>query len=75
MTWRLPSSRTLVLALPFAWLGLFFLAPFLIVAKIALSEAALGIPPYAPIARRTEQDALELVLNLENIALLVQDSF
>lgn len=75
MTWRLPSSRTLVLALPFAWLGLFFLAPFLIVAKIALSEAALGIPPYAPIARRTEQDALALVLNLENFALLVQDSF
>lgn len=45
MSWRLPAGRTLVLALPFAWLGLFFLFPFLIVARIALSEAALGIRP------------------------------
>jgi putrescine transport system permease protein len=75
MRWRLPSSRTLVLALPFVWLGLFFLAPFLIVAKIAVSEAALGIPPYAPIARWTEQGALALVLNLENFTLLVADRF
>jgi putrescine transport system permease protein len=75
MRWRAPSSRALVLALPFLWLGLFFLAPFLIVAKIALSEAALGIPPYAPIARWTEEGALALVLNLENFALLIEDSF
>jgi putrescine transport system permease protein len=75
MRWRLPSSRTLVLALPVIWLGLFFLAPFLIVVKIALSEAALGIPPYAPIARRTDQGALALLLNLGNFTLLAEDSF
>jgi putrescine transport system permease protein len=75
MRWHQPSSRTLVLALPLLWLGLFFLAPFLIVAKIAVSETALGIPPYAPVVRRTDQGALALVLNLENFALLVQDSF
>jgi len=75
MRWRPPSSRTIVLALPVLWLGLFFLAPFLIVAKIAVSETALGIPPYAPVVRRTDQGALALVLNLENFALLVQDSF
>ncbi len=70
-----PSGRTIVLALPFAWLVLFFLAPFLIVAKIALSEAALGIPPYAPLLRWTDEGVLTIVLNLGNLALLVQDSF
>lgn len=75
MTLRLPSGRTLVLALPFLWLGLFFLAPFLIVAKIALSEGALGIPPYAPVLRWTDEGVLTIVLNLGNLATLVSDSF
>lgn len=75
MRWPLPAGRTLVLALPFAWLLLFFLFPFLIVAKIALSEAALGIPPYAPLLRHGAQGTLSIVLNLGAFALLVEDSF
>jgi len=67
--------RLLVLALPYAWLLLFFLLPFLIVAKIALSEPALGIPPYAPILRWTEEKVLTLVLNLGNFATLAEDPF
>ncbi len=35
--------------LPFLWLGLFFLAPFVLVAKMALSEAATAQPPYRPV--------------------------
>jgi len=75
MTVRLLSGRALILALPFAWLGLFFLAPFLIVAKIALSESALGVPPYAPLLRWTDEGVLTIVLNLGNLATLVSDSF
>jgi putrescine transport system permease protein len=67
--------RLAVLALPYVWLFLFFLLPFLIVAKIALSEAAVGIPPYAPILRWTEENVLTLVLNLGNFALLAEDRF
>ncbi len=67
--------RLAVLVLPYAWLFLFFLLPFLIVAKIALSEPALGIPPYAPVLRWTEEKVLTLVLNLGNFALLAEDRF
>ena len=67
--------RLAVLVLPYAWLAVFFLLPFLIVAKIAVSEAALGIPPYAPILRWTEENVLTLVLNLGNFALLAEDRF
>lgn len=42
-------NRTLVVALPYAWLALFFLAPFAIVLKISLADQAMGIPPYTPL--------------------------
>ncbi|WP_068877888.1 MULTISPECIES: ABC transporter permease subunit [unclassified Phenylobacterium] len=34
--------------LPFLWLALFFAFPFLLVAKLSLSDTALAMPPYAP---------------------------
>lgn len=42
------GARVVVLA-PYLWLALFFLAPFLIVLKISLSQAALAQPPYVPV--------------------------
>jgi putrescine transport system permease protein len=39
----------LVIALPYGWLLLFFLAPFALVLKISLSQSALSMPPYAPV--------------------------
>lgn len=33
---------------PFLWLGVFFLFPFFLVAKLSLSDTALAMPPYAP---------------------------
>jgi len=38
----------LVLWAPYLWLVIFFLAPFLIVVKISLSQAAIALPPYVP---------------------------
>ena len=44
------SGRTwLVIALPYGWLLLFFLTPLALVLKIALSQSALSMPPYAPV--------------------------
>ncbi|MDP3897700.1 MAG: ABC transporter permease subunit [Mesorhizobium sp.] len=41
------TSR-LVIIVPYVWLVLFFLVPFLIVFKISLSQTAIAMPPYAP---------------------------
>lgn len=38
----------LAAVLPFLWLALFFAFPFLLVAKLSLSDTALAVPPYAP---------------------------
>ncbi len=42
------TSR-LVISVPYLWLLVFFLVPFLIVFKISLSEGAMAIPPYTPV--------------------------
>lgn len=42
------SARGIVL-LPYLWLVIFFLAPFVIVLKISLSQTALAQPPYVPL--------------------------
>jgi putrescine transport system permease protein len=38
-----------VVLIPYAWLVLFFLIPFLIVLKISLSATAIAQPPYTPV--------------------------
>lgn len=38
----------LVIVVPYVWLLVFFLIPFVIVFKISLSEVAMAIPPYTP---------------------------
>jgi putrescine transport system permease protein len=39
----------IVVLVPYLWLALFFLAPFVIVLKISLSQSALAQPPYLPV--------------------------
>ena len=40
--------QRLVIVIPYTWLLVFFLAPFLIVFRISLSTKALSVPPYDP---------------------------
>ena len=53
MTESRSRSRSLgaraVVLIPYLWLAVFFLAPFLIVLKISLSQTALALPPYVPV--------------------------
>ena len=41
-------GHRLVLLIPYLWLTVFFLAPFLIVLKISLSQTVIAQPPYTP---------------------------
>ncbi len=42
-------TRTFILAVPWAWLTLFLVAPTVVVLKIAFATAADGVPPYTPL--------------------------
>lgn len=67
-------GRFLVAFLPYAWLTLFFLTPFLIVLWISFSETQLSIPPYRPLIEWVGDNVLELRLNFSNYAYLLSDS-
>ncbi len=47
--------RRAVLALPYLWLVLFFLVPFLIALKISVADSVIGIPPYSPLVEAGAQ--------------------
>jgi putrescine transport system permease protein len=46
---RPTGARRLVVLVPYLWLAVFFLLPFLIVLKISLSQGAIAQPPYVPV--------------------------
>lgn len=68
-----PGGRALVAGLPFLWLSLFFLVPFIIVLKISLAEAVLAQPPYTPLLD-TSNGGVQVRINLENYRLLFTDT-
>ncbi len=65
-------GRLALIGLPFAWLGLFFLFPLLIVLKISLARSAIGIPPYTPFLF-DNGSGLKIQATLANFTLLAGD--
>jgi putrescine transport system permease protein len=69
------SGRTLVIAVPWIWLLLFFLIPFLIVLQISFAETRwLGTPPYTPLVEWIDHKYLQLKLNTANYTFLFEDA-
>jgi putrescine transport system permease protein len=68
------SGRTLVTGVPYLWLLLFFLVPFLIVLKISVSEIRLAMPPYEPLVTWISDNVVGLRINFENYAFLLKDT-
>ncbi len=67
----------LVVVVPYLWLTAFFLVPFLIVARISLSQTAVAQPPYLPLLDPAAgwqglKDFLA-ALTLDNYAVLLAD--
>jgi putrescine transport system permease protein len=44
----LGTGRTWVLGIPYVWLILFLVVPFVIIFKLSFSEMTIGLPPYTP---------------------------
>ena len=76
-TSRASLWRKLVVRVPYVWLLVFFLIPFLIVLKISLSQTALAQPPYLPVfdlaAGWRGLVAFFGGLSLDNYRLLISD--
>jgi putrescine transport system permease protein len=64
------TGRGWVVLLPYLWLLLFFVVPFVIVLKISFADLALAIPPYTPLAQWDDKNELAIRLNFNNYAFL-----
>ncbi|RAN86320.1 putrescine ABC transporter permease PotH, partial [Bacillus sp. SRB_28] len=69
---QMAHGRKLVIALPYLWMTLLFLLPFLIVFKISLAEMARAIPPYTDLLEWADGQ-LTITLNLANFLQLTDD--
>ena len=68
------SGQRLVITVPYLWLLVFFLVPFLIVFKISFAEfSPLGRPPYEPVFRWLEEGALQIKLLLGSYDYLLHE--
>ncbi len=70
---RANIGRDLLLVIPYIWLVLFFLVPFLLVLKISFSEAVLGTPPFESVFTWAKNQMLVVKLNLANYHFLWVD--
>jgi putrescine transport system permease protein len=68
------TGRSVVIAVPWLWLLLFFLIPFAIVLKISFAETQLAVPPYTPLFEWVEGQFVQLRLNMGNFLFLLKDS-
>ncbi len=66
-------SRLVNIGLPYFWLGLFFLLPFVIVLQISLAEPALAQPPYTALWQWVDEGLLRIEINLRNFMLVAED--
>jgi len=68
------SGQRLVIAVPYIWLLVFFLVPFLIVLKISFAEfAPMGRPPYEPVFDWLEEGALQIKLLIHSYEYLFNE--
>lgn len=68
----LPRGRHFVIAIPYVWMVLFFLIPFLIILKISFAEVEVAIPPYSDLVSYAE-NKLNFIFNIGNYLYLLED--
>ena len=68
------SGQRLVIAIPYLWLLLFFLVPFLIVLKISFAEfSPLGRPPFEPVFQWLDEGALQIKMLVGSYVYLINE--
>ena len=66
--------RGFVIALPYAWLLLFFLAPFAIVLKISFADPIVAQPPFTPFFDWGASAGSKILATLDNYRFLLEDN-
>ena len=65
--------RSFVIYLPYVWLLLFFLTPFLIVFKISFSDPVIAQPPFTPLFDWARSGLSAVYITFDNFLFLFED--
>ncbi len=65
--------RRFVIGVPYLWLLVFFLAPFLFVLKISFSDPIIAQPPYTPLFDFSEKATQFIYITFDNYRFLFED--
>ncbi|MEM9279605.1 MAG: ABC transporter permease subunit [Pseudomonadota bacterium] len=65
--------RSIIVFIPYAWLLIFFLFPFFIVAKISLAELAIASPPFTKTIEWIDNEIMSIRLVFTNFAYIWDD--
>jgi len=65
-------KKTLI-GIPYFWLFVFILIPFIIILKISISESVLGTPPYKSLYQFLDHQVIQFNIHLENYQFLLSD--
>lgn len=72
MSAQSPPGRRFVIGVPYVWLLLFFVLPFLILLRISVTDMGSGVDPFAPLIV-TSGDAWRLMLEFKNYISIFSD--
>ena len=67
------AGRRFVIAVPYLWLTVLFLIPFIIVFKISFSESRMAMPPYAPLIEWRDGVIVGIKIYFSNYRFLFTD--
>ena len=66
--------QSIVVFVPYAWLLVFFLLPFFIVAKISLAEIVIASPPFSSMIEWTDEGVMNVRLVFDNFIYILTDN-
>lgn len=69
----LSHKKSLIIAIPFLWLIIFYLIPFLFVLKISFSLPIIGKPPITSVFSLLDEATLNIKLSFANFIFLLED--
>ncbi len=67
------SWKSVVVAIPYFWLLVFFLIPFFIILKISVAEYVLASPPFSALFEVAQTGEIYIRLIFDNFAYLLED--
>ena len=70
---QLRLGKRFIIGVPFVWLLVFFVVPFLILARISITDMGNGVDPFAPLME-TVDGVLHIMLKYQNYLSIFEDA-